>query len=50
MCGQRGLMPNTENQTFMISVPKKLRNHYDHILRPLFVDQVSMLAVILEII
>ena len=28
MCGQRGLMPNTENQTFEMAIPHALREQY----------------------
>lgn len=29
LCGQRGLLPNTEVQTFQVSLNSKLRAHYD---------------------
>ncbi|CAH1268916.1 TMEM67 [Branchiostoma lanceolatum] len=34
-CGQRGLLPNTDNQTFEMSLPHKLRDQYDSIIKPL---------------
>ncbi|KAJ8004941.1 hypothetical protein DPEC_G00141510 [Dallia pectoralis] len=35
MCGQRGLLPNTDTQTFQISITSRLRQQYDRILEPL---------------
>ncbi|XP_018618484.1 meckelin [Scleropages formosus] len=35
LCGQRGLLPNTDIQTFQISITNKLRQQYDRILEPL---------------
>ncbi|XP_035678877.1 meckelin-like [Branchiostoma floridae] len=34
-CGQRGLLANTDNQTFEMSLPHKLRDQYDSIIKPL---------------
>ncbi|TNN75672.1 Meckelin [Liparis tanakae] len=31
LCGQRGLLPNTEIQTFQVSFTNRLRSHYDRI-------------------
>uniref|UniRef100_A0A8C2WWS3 Transmembrane protein 67 n=1 Tax=Cyclopterus lumpus TaxID=8103 RepID=A0A8C2WWS3_CYCLU len=31
LCGQRGLLPNTEIQTFQVSLTNRLRSHYDRI-------------------
>lgn len=31
LCGQRGLLPNTEIQTFQVSLTKRLRSQYDRI-------------------
>ncbi|XP_068425702.1 meckelin [Clinocottus analis] len=31
LCGQRGLLPNTEIQTFQVSLTTRLRSHYDRI-------------------
>ncbi|KAL0985354.1 hypothetical protein UPYG_G00155850 [Umbra pygmaea] len=35
LCGQRGLIPNTDTQTFQISITSQLRQQYDRILEPL---------------
>ncbi|XP_029598947.1 meckelin-like isoform X2 [Salmo trutta] len=35
LCGQRGLLPNTDTQTFQISITSRLRLQYDRILEPL---------------
>ncbi|KAG7470031.1 hypothetical protein MATL_G00135210 [Megalops atlanticus] len=35
LCGQRGLLPNTDTQTFQISITNRLRQQYDRILDPL---------------
>ncbi|XP_030640525.1 meckelin [Chanos chanos] len=35
LCGQRGLLPNSDTQTFQISITNRLRGHYDRILEPL---------------
>uniref|UniRef100_A0A3B4B8P0 Uncharacterized protein n=1 Tax=Periophthalmus magnuspinnatus TaxID=409849 RepID=A0A3B4B8P0_9GOBI len=35
LCGQRGLLPNTDTQTFQISLAIPLRNQYDRIREPL---------------
>ena len=35
LCGQRGLEPNTDNQTFQVSLPQKFRNQYEQIILPL---------------
>nr|KAG5686494.1 hypothetical protein BaRGS_018746 [Batillaria attramentaria] len=34
LCGQRGLVPNTEQQTFMMSLPKRLRVKYEQVYLP----------------
>ncbi|NXW16104.1 MKS3 protein, partial [Circaetus pectoralis] len=31
LCSQRGLLPNTDGQTFQISISRKMRLHYDRI-------------------
>ncbi|KAK9513759.1 hypothetical protein VZT92_027267 [Zoarces viviparus] len=31
LCGQRGLLPNTDIQTFQVSLTDRLRSHYDRI-------------------
>ncbi|XP_074056271.1 meckelin [Macrotis lagotis] len=31
LCSQRGLLPNTDGQTFQISISNKMRQHYDRI-------------------
>ena len=41
LCGQRGLLPNTDNQTFQMAVPKKLRTQYDKVLIPINAPQVG---------
>ncbi|XP_028836341.1 meckelin-like isoform X2 [Denticeps clupeoides] len=35
LCGQRGLLPNSDTQTFQISITNRLRVQYDRILEPL---------------
>ncbi|KAG7242035.1 hypothetical protein INR49_024080 [Caranx melampygus] len=35
LCGQRGLLPNTEIQTFQVSLTNRLRSQYDRIREPL---------------
>ncbi|KAK1806669.1 hypothetical protein P4O66_005174, partial [Electrophorus voltai] len=35
LCGQRGLLPNSDVQTFQVSVTSRLRAQYDRILEPL---------------
>ncbi|XP_063055866.1 meckelin [Engraulis encrasicolus] len=35
LCGQRGLLPNSDTQTFQIAITARLRNQYDRILEPL---------------
>lgn len=35
LCGQRGLLPNTDIQTFQISITNRLRQQYDRIREPL---------------
>ena len=41
LCGQRGLMAGSEQQTFQIAVPRKLRAQYDRVLMPLTQPQVN---------
>ncbi|XP_033124785.1 meckelin-like isoform X2 [Anneissia japonica] len=35
LCGQRGLLPNSEEQTFEMQLPERMREQYDRILLPL---------------
>lgn len=35
MCGRRGLMPDSDLQTFQIALTQQFRLHYDEILTPL---------------
>ncbi|KAK2844544.1 hypothetical protein Q5P01_011203 [Channa striata] len=35
LCGQRGLLPNTDVQTFQVSLTSRLRSQYDRIREPL---------------
>ncbi|KAM6968400.1 meckelin [Aplochiton taeniatus] len=35
LCGQRGLLPNTDTQTFQISITHRLRQQYERIREPL---------------
>ena len=44
LCGQRGLIPNTEQQSFQVAVPQKLRTKYDQVLLPLIMPAVSRAA------
>lgn len=43
LCGQRGLLPNTDIQTFQVSLTTHVRSHYDRIREPFF--RVSSLPV-----
>lgn len=36
LCGQRGLLPNTDIQTFQVSLATHVRSHYDRIREPFF--------------
>ncbi|XP_021355740.1 meckelin-like [Mizuhopecten yessoensis] len=38
LCGQRGLVPNTDNQTFMMSLPRKLRLKYEQVMLPVALE------------
>ncbi|XP_041649533.1 meckelin [Cheilinus undulatus] len=35
LCGKRGLLPNTDTQTFQVALTSRLRSHYDRIREPL---------------
>ena len=35
LCGQRGLLPNTDTQTFQVSLTNRLRLQYDRIREPI---------------
>uniref|UniRef100_A0A672SIY4 Transmembrane protein 67 n=1 Tax=Sinocyclocheilus grahami TaxID=75366 RepID=A0A672SIY4_SINGR len=35
LCGQRGLLPNSDTQTFQISITNRLRAQYDRIIEPI---------------
>ncbi|TRY84592.1 hypothetical protein DNTS_001329 [Danionella cerebrum] len=35
LCGQRGLLPNSDTQTFQISITNRLRTQYDRIIEPI---------------
>uniref|UniRef100_A0A671UGY8 Transmembrane protein 67 n=1 Tax=Sparus aurata TaxID=8175 RepID=A0A671UGY8_SPAAU len=35
LCGQRGLLPNTDTQTFQVSLTNRLRSQYDRIREPI---------------
>jgi meckelin len=37
LCGRRGLVPSTDQQTFLISVPRTFRQIYNRVLEPLYV-------------
>ncbi|XP_072101178.1 meckelin [Mobula birostris] len=39
LCGQRGLVPNTEIETFQISITSKFREQYDKIQEPLYLTR-----------
>ena len=41
---QRGLLPNTEEQTFQVLVTPKMRAKYDSVLLPLIMPLVSRLS------
>ena len=34
MCSKRGLVENTDQQTFIMSLPRKLRQKYEQVLLP----------------
>lgn len=36
LCGRRGLLPQTDQQTFLISVPGVFRSVYSQVLQPLY--------------
>ena len=36
LCGRRGLLPSTDQQTFLISVPSTFRSVYNQVLQPLY--------------
>lgn len=36
LCGRRGLVPSTDQQTFLISVPKSFRLIFNRVLEPLY--------------
>lgn len=36
LCGQRGLLPNTDIQTFQVSLATHVRSHFDRIREPFF--------------
>ncbi|KAI0219967.1 Meckelin [Lamellibrachia satsuma] len=44
LCGQRGLLPGTEQQTFQISIPRTLRSQFDRILQPMSAPQHGAVA------
>lgn len=44
LCGQRGLLPNTEQQTFQMAIPRTLRAQYDRILLPMNAPQHGAVA------
>ena len=48
LCGQRGLLPGTEQQTFQIAIPRILRAQYDRILLPMNAPQVRLTAVVVQ--
>ena len=42
LCGKRGLIPNTEQQTFQMALPRKLRSQYDKVMLPITMPQVRL--------
>jgi len=36
LCGRRGLLPQTDQQTFLIYVPQTFRSVYNLVLQPLY--------------
>ena len=42
---QRGLLPNTEQQTFQVLVTLKMRGKYDSVLQPLITPAVSRVVI-----
>ncbi|KAK6185155.1 hypothetical protein SNE40_007450 [Patella caerulea] len=44
MCGKRGLEPNSEEQTFQMSIPLKLRAKYEQIYIPIALEKASVVG------
>ncbi|CAL8079935.1 unnamed protein product [Orchesella dallaii] len=42
LCSRRGLLPQTDQQTFLISVPNTFRNVYNQVLQPLYATSNSV--------
>lgn len=42
LCGQRGLIPGTEEQTFRVALPAKLKAKYERIIMPTRLMPVSL--------
>ena len=43
MYGKRGLIPNTDIQTFQVAMPKTFRERYDNIILQMTLNQVIWL-------
>jgi len=41
LCGRRGLLPQTDQQTFLISVPGVFRSVYSQVLQPLYASSAT---------
>lgn len=48
LCGQRGLLPNTDIQTFQVSLTSHLRSHYDRIREPFIRVHPALFVKIIE--
>jgi len=44
LCSKRGLIPETDQQTFQMSLPRKLKSKYDRIIMPVLIAQVRVLT------
>lgn len=38
LCGKRGLLPDTDQQTFMMALPRKLRVKYETVMLPVALE------------
>lgn len=46
MYGKRGLMPNTDIQTFMVALPRAFRERYDNIIMQMTLNQPRVRGVV----
>ena len=50
LCGQRGLLPGTEQQTFEIFISREMRTRYDRIMSPITMPQVRVISQLLPFV